>query len=122
MADSDSDSALSSAPPTEDEMPIDTEPTATAKTAPKTNNKKKKKSSTILTFFNKRSPSPPRRKRPASPPHEYVPEDNPDIAVRIQRVNRVDAPTDTSAVHRHVPLALQRRIPPGRAARRPSGY
>jgi hypothetical protein len=93
MADSDSDSALSSAPPTEDEMPLDTEPTATAKTAPKNNkdkkDKKKKKNSTILTFFNKRSPSPPRRKRPASPPHDYVPEDNPDIAVRIRRVSRV---------------------------------
>ncbi|KAJ4318753.1 hypothetical protein N0V94_004267 [Neodidymelliopsis sp. IMI 364377] len=76
MADSDSDSALSSAPPTEDEMPIDTAPAKAAKPAPK----KKKKNGTILTFFNKKSPSPPPRQRPASPPHEYVPEDNPDIA------------------------------------------
>jgi hypothetical protein len=85
MADSDSDSALSSAPPTEDEMPIDTAPAKAAKPAPK----KKKKNGTILTFFNKKSPSPPPRQRPASPPHEYVPEDNPDIAVRVRRVNRV---------------------------------
>ncbi|KAJ4348939.1 hypothetical protein N0V95_005024 [Ascochyta clinopodiicola] len=76
MTDSDSDSALSSAPPTEDEMSIETAPVKTAKAAPS----KKKKNSTILTFFTKRSPSPPPRKRPASPPHEYVPEDNPDIA------------------------------------------
>lgn len=85
MSDSDSDSALSSAPPTEDEMPVETAPAKTAKAAPK----KKKKNGTILTFFNKRSPSPPPRQRPASPPHEYVPEDNPDIAVCFRRVNRV---------------------------------
>ncbi|KAF2993965.1 hypothetical protein E8E13_000648 [Curvularia kusanoi] len=76
MSDSDSDSALSSAPPTEDEMPMEDVPAKGAKTAAK----KKKKNGTILTFFNKRSPSPPPRQRPASPPHEYVPEDNPDIA------------------------------------------
>ena len=57
--------------------------------APKAASQKKKKNSTILTFFNKRSPSPPPRQRPASPTHEYVPEDNPDIAVRVRRVNRV---------------------------------
>ena len=84
-SDSDSDSGLSSAPPTEDEMPVDTAPAKAPKAAPQ----KKKKNSTILTFFNKRSPSPPPRQRPASPPHEYVPEDNPDIAVRLRRVNRV---------------------------------
>ncbi|KAJ4329762.1 hypothetical protein N0V87_010584 [Didymella glomerata] len=76
MSDSDSDSALSSAPPTEDEMPVENAPAKASKAAPQ----KKKKSGTILSFFNKRSPSPPPRQRPASPPHEYVPEDNPDIA------------------------------------------
>jgi hypothetical protein len=66
-------------------MPVEAGPAKGAKAAVN----KKKKNSTILTFFNKRSPSPPARQRPASPPHEYVPEDNPDIAVRIRRVNRV---------------------------------
>lgn len=90
MSDSDSDSALSSAPPTEDEMPVEAAPAKAAKGA----NQKKKKNGTILTFFNKRSPSPPPRKRPASPPHEYVPEDNPDIAVSIGRVSRVSSRRD----------------------------
>ncbi|KAB2100446.1 hypothetical protein AG0111_0g11554 [Alternaria gaisen] len=71
----DSDSSLSSAPPTDDEMELEV-PEAAAKPAPQ----KKKKNGTILTFFNKRSPSPPPRKRAPSPPHEPVPEDNPDIA------------------------------------------
>lgn len=66
-------------------MPVEAGPAKGAKAAAK----KKKKNSTILTFFNKRSPSPPPRQRPASPPHEYVPEDNSDIAVRFRRVNRV---------------------------------
>lgn len=81
----DSDSSLSSAPPTDDEMELEVPEAAAAKPAPQ----KKKKNGTILTFFNKRSPSPPPRKRALSPPHEPVPEDNPDIAVRIGRVRRV---------------------------------
>ncbi|CAI9635491.1 unnamed protein product [Alternaria burnsii] len=72
----DSDSSLSSAPPTDDEMELEVPEAAAAKPAPQ----KKKKNGTILTFFNKRSPSPPPRKRAPSPPHEPVPEDNPDIA------------------------------------------
>ncbi|KAL1793455.1 hypothetical protein ACET3X_008437 [Alternaria dauci] len=71
-----SDSSLSSAPPTDDEMDLEVPEAAVAKPAPQ----KKKKNGTILTFFNKRSPSPPPRKRAPSPPHEPVPEDNPDIA------------------------------------------
>ncbi|RAR06730.1 hypothetical protein DDE82_003268 [Stemphylium lycopersici] len=74
----DSDSSLSSAPPTDDEMDVQV-PEATA-TKPSPQKKKKKKNGTILTFFKQRSPSPPPRKRAASPPHEPVPEDNPDIA------------------------------------------
>ena len=69
-------------------MPVDLVPETRAKPAPQ---KKRKKNGTILTFFNKRSPSPPPRTRPASPPHEYVPEDNPDIAVRVGRVRRVES-------------------------------
>ncbi|KAG9196187.1 hypothetical protein G6011_01308 [Alternaria panax] len=72
----DSDSSLSSAPPTDDEMELEVPEVAAPKPAPQ----KKKKNGTILTFFNKRSPSPPQRKRAPSPPHEPVPEDNPDIA------------------------------------------
>jgi len=34
-------------------------------------------------------PSPARKKRPASPPHEEVLADNSDIAVSVWRVNRV---------------------------------
>jgi len=66
-------------------MELEVPEAAAAKPAPQ----KKKKNGTILTFFNKRSPSPPPRKRAPSPPHEPVPEDNPDIAVRIGRVRRV---------------------------------
>lgn len=55
--------------------------------------KKKKKNGTILSFF-KSSPEPVRKKRPASPPHEMVPEDNPDIAVSNSRVNRVHSRRD----------------------------
>ncbi|KAF1831208.1 hypothetical protein BDW02DRAFT_572258 [Decorospora gaudefroyi] len=73
----DSDSSLSSAPPSDEEMPVDIPEATALKAAPQ---KKKKKNGTILTFFNKRSPSPPPRKRDPSPPHEPVPEDNPDIA------------------------------------------
>jgi hypothetical protein len=51
-----------------------------------------KKEKGILKFFHKvpkgqkapkREPTPPLPKRPASPPHDYVLADNPDIAVRI---------------------------------------
>lgn len=52
-----------------------------------------KKQGNILTFFKQkdRSPSPPRKKREPSPEHLYVPEDNPDIAVRSRRVSRVSS-------------------------------
>ncbi|EUC28339.1 hypothetical protein COCCADRAFT_30385 [Bipolaris zeicola 26-R-13] len=73
----DSDSSLSSAPPTDDEMDVQITQATAAKPAPQ---KKRKKNGTILTFFKHRSPSPPPRKREPSPPHEPVPEDNPDIA------------------------------------------
>lgn len=48
----------------------------------------------ILNYFPKvserlaREPSPPPRRRSASPTHEYVLADNPDIAVSWQSVNR----------------------------------
>jgi hypothetical protein len=53
----------------------------------------RKKQGNILTFFKQkdRSPTPPRKKREASPEHTFVPEDNPQIAVRIGRVNRVSS-------------------------------
>ncbi|KAF1936016.1 hypothetical protein EJ02DRAFT_448282 [Clathrospora elynae] len=73
----DSDSSLSSAPPTDDELSVAIPEATAAKTSAR---KKKKKNGTILTFFKHRSPSPPPMKRPASPPHEYVQEDNPKIA------------------------------------------
>ncbi|USP78642.1 hypothetical protein yc1106_05916 [Curvularia clavata] len=73
----DSDSSLSSAPPTDDEMDVQILEAATAKPPAQ---KKRKKNGTILTFFKHRSPSPPPKKREPSPPHEPVPEDNPDIA------------------------------------------
>ncbi|KAF2623997.1 hypothetical protein BU25DRAFT_493900 [Macroventuria anomochaeta] len=95
MTDSDSDSALSSAPPTEDEMPVETAPAKAPKAAPQ----KKKKNGTILTFFNKRSPSPPARQRPASPPHEYVPEDNPDIAFIVMFRSRFNEAFPRNAPH-----------------------
>jgi hypothetical protein len=81
----DSDSSLSSAPPTDDEMEVEVSEASAAKPAPQ----KRKKNGTILTFFKHRSPSPPPKKRAPSPPHEAVPEDNPDIAVRVGRVRRV---------------------------------
>ncbi|KAJ4366814.1 hypothetical protein N0V83_007339 [Neocucurbitaria cava] len=92
----DSDSSLSSPPSTDDEVPVEIAPAKSSKPPPQ--KKKKKSNGTILTFFKKRSPSPPPRKRPASPPHEFVPEDNPQIAVRFGRVIRVvsrrDCPQD----------------------------
>ncbi|KAH6622133.1 hypothetical protein C7974DRAFT_435169 [Boeremia exigua] len=91
MTDSDSDSALSSAPPSEDEAPV--------AAAPKAASKKKKKATTILTFFNKRSPSPPPRQRPASPAHEYVPEDNPAIAFIVMFRSRFNEAFPRNAPH-----------------------
>jgi hypothetical protein len=67
-------------------MPVDSAATNGSKAT-----SQKKKQGNILTFFRQkeRSPSPPRKKREPSPEHIYVPEDNPDIAVRTRRVNRV---------------------------------
>ena len=82
----DSESSLSSPPATDDEM--------TVEPAPMDGSKKKahkRKQGNILTFFNKkaRSPTPPRMQRDPSPEHVYAPEDNQDIPVRVERVNRV---------------------------------
>ncbi|OCL09124.1 hypothetical protein AOQ84DRAFT_439185 [Glonium stellatum] len=70
MSDSES-SALSSPPSTDDEMPvIISAPKSSVKSTSKNN-------ASILSFVE----SPPaRKKRPASPPHEEVLADNPDIA------------------------------------------
>jgi hypothetical protein len=83
----DSDSSLSSAPSTDDEMPVDIEPATLSKTTPQ----KKKQQGNILSFFKQkeRSPSPARKKREPSPEHIFGPQDNPDIAVRTRRVGRV---------------------------------
>jgi hypothetical protein len=86
MSDSDS-SRLSSPPATDDEMAPPVEVIAPVKA--KLKSKKRKQNGTILSFFE--PPSPARKKRPASPPHEMVPEDNPDIAVSRRRVHRVVA-------------------------------
>jgi hypothetical protein len=87
----DTDSSLSSPPSTDDEMPVD----ATSVNGSKVNPQKKKQGN-ILSFFKHtdRSPSPPRKKREPSPEHVYVPEDNPDIAVRTRRVSRVTSRRD----------------------------
>jgi hypothetical protein len=84
----DSDSSLSSAPSTDDEMSVDVASTKGSRATPQT-----KKQGNILTFFKQkdRSPTPPRKKREPSPEHVYIPGDNPDIAVRIKRVNRVSS-------------------------------
>jgi len=79
MSDSES-SALSSPPSTDDEMP---EPTPAPKSSAKSISKN---NASILSFVES---SPARKKRPASPPHEEVLADNPDIAVSRYRVNRV---------------------------------
>ena len=42
-----------------------------------------KKGSIQSYFQNAKAASPAKRKRPASPPHEYILADNPDIAVSI---------------------------------------
>lgn len=101
----DSDSSLSSPPSTDDEMPVDTTPVPGPKSGPA-----KKKQGNILTFFKQkeRSPTPPRKKRDPSPEHIYVPEDNPDIAVRTGRVNRVVSRRDASpyAVSHYVSVML----------------
>lgn len=86
----DSDSSLSSPPATDDELAQVVAPVKRTKKTPQP--KKKKKNGTILSFF--KSPSPVRKKRPASPPHEMAPEDNPDIAVSGYRVNRVRSRRD----------------------------
>ena len=115
----DSDSSLSSPPSTDDEM---AKVVAPVKAPAATPQKKKKKNGTILSFF--KSPSPVRKKRPASPPHEPVSEDNPDIAVRTGRVDRVVARrgrvlhaldlcasprlTFYTSVHCNVPVTLHR--------------
>ncbi|KAF2736939.1 hypothetical protein EJ04DRAFT_510669 [Polyplosphaeria fusca] len=86
---SESDSSLTPPPPTDDEMAQVAEPVA-AKASPHKKKRKSKKNANILSFFKTEDPpSPPRKKRPASPPHELVAEDNPDIGVSISRVNRV---------------------------------
>lgn len=82
-------------------MPVPTPPAKAKKASPQ---KKKKKNGTILSFFDKkqRSPSPPpRKKRAPSPPHEPVPEDNPDIAVRTRRVRRVNSRRDRGPTGRN---------------------
>jgi hypothetical protein len=78
---SDSDSVLSTPPATDDEMPVEVAPAKATK--PTASKKKSKKNGTILSFFEKEPPSPPRKKRAPSPPHEPAPHDNFDIAVRI---------------------------------------
>ncbi|KAF2005517.1 hypothetical protein P154DRAFT_518610 [Amniculicola lignicola CBS 123094] len=75
MSDSES-SRLSTPPATDDEMPPPPEVVVPVKV--KAKGKKRKQNGTILSFFE--APSPARKKRPASPPHEMVPEDNADIA------------------------------------------
>lgn len=72
-------------------MPVDTTSANGSKTTPQ-----KKKQGNILSFFKQkdRSPTPPRKKREPSPEHVYVPEDNPDIAVRTGRVSRVSSRRD----------------------------
>jgi hypothetical protein len=131
----DSDSSLSSAPSTDDEMPVDVTPANASKLTPQ-----KKKQGNILTFFKQkeRTPSPPRKKREPSPEHIYGPQDNPDIAVRTGRVNRVPSRRDSApdavihylramltfyaTVHCHVPLTIQRCFSSWRAACWTSGY
>ncbi|CAI6333468.1 unnamed protein product [Periconia digitata] len=76
---SDSDSALSSPPATDDEMPVAMPPAKAKKPMPQSQSKKSKKNGTILSFLEKRAPSPPRKKRDPSPPHEPAFEDNFDI-------------------------------------------
>ncbi|KAF2012482.1 hypothetical protein BU24DRAFT_374029 [Aaosphaeria arxii CBS 175.79] len=81
MSDSES-SSLSTPPVSDDEMPQVVASSAATKAS--ASKKKGKKNGNILSFFkNKTSPEPPRKKRPASPPHDYVPEDNPDIAFLV---------------------------------------
>lgn len=93
----DSDSSLSSAP-SDEEMPV----AAPVKATKPTSQKKKKSNGSILTYLKTQPPSPPRKKRAASPPHEMVPEDNPDIAVSTSRVSRVISRRDRA--HRALDL------------------
>lgn len=79
----DSDSSLSSAPSTDDEMAV-VPPANLSKATPQ----KKKQQGNLLSFFKHKdpSPSPPRKKRDPSPEHVYTDADNPDIPVRTGRV------------------------------------
>lgn len=119
-----SDSDLSTPPATDDEMPVDL-PSKSA-----TKGSQKKKNGLIVNYFAKkdRSPSPPpRKKRAPSPPHEPVPEDNPDIPVCSRRVRRVESRRDRdptarndrveppltdvcTPVHSHVSIAIFRSL------------
>ena len=118
-------------------MPVEAPPAK----ATKVPQKKKKKNGLIVNYFAKedRPPTPsPRKKRAPSPPHEPVPEDNFDIAVRICRVRRVESRRDRdpaghndrietwltyfrAAVSRNVPIAIQRCLPVQMSAFRSPG-
>ena len=80
MDDSDS-SSLSSAPSTDNEA----EQAIAAKLNKPTGIARYFKPAPIAEPLVERVESPPPPKRPASPPHEYVLADNPDIAVRMTR-------------------------------------
>ncbi|KAH8727712.1 hypothetical protein GQ44DRAFT_824554 [Phaeosphaeriaceae sp. PMI808] len=92
----DTDSSLSSAPSTDDEMAVDAAPANASKAMPQ-----KKKQGKILTFFKQkeRSPSPVRKKREPSPEHIYVPEDNPDIAFIVMFRSRFNDAFPRGAPH-----------------------
>ncbi|KAF1957566.1 hypothetical protein CC80DRAFT_411196 [Byssothecium circinans] len=75
---SDSESSLSTPPASDDEMPVEMPPAKATKPAPQ-KKKKPKQNGSILTFLEKKAPSPPRKKRDPSPPHEPTLEDNFDI-------------------------------------------
>ncbi|KAH7087487.1 hypothetical protein FB567DRAFT_346607 [Paraphoma chrysanthemicola] len=92
----DSDSSLSSAPSTDDEMPVDATPANASNLTPQ-----KKKQGNILSFFKQkeRSPSPPRKKREPSPEHIYGPQDNPDIAFIVMFRSRFNDAFPRGAPH-----------------------
>lgn len=100
----DSDSSLSSVPSSDDDMPVDTSANGSKATP------QRKKQGNILSFFKQkdRSPTPPRKKREPSPEHVYVPEDNPDIAVRTRRVSRVSSRREArlSMLHTYISSKL----------------
>ncbi|KAF2024436.1 hypothetical protein EK21DRAFT_78728 [Setomelanomma holmii] len=91
-----SDSSLSSAPSTDDEMPVDVSPANASELTPQ-----KKKQGNILSFFKQkeRSPSPPRKKREPSPEHIYGPQDNPDIAFIVMFRSRFNEAFPRGAPH-----------------------